>query len=396
MTEKKRRRPRGDDALYWSEARQRWVGIISLGTDGRGKRITKTRTGETPTEVRNQLKKLRKELDEKLRTPENYTVRRCIDDWLDDQDGRLDAETVTQYRGQAEKWIYPRIGERPLAELEAEELDKLLKEVAQHLAKRSLKMIRSTVRRSIRRAQVRKYVGINVAELVDLPAGQPGRPSRAMTEDQARTVLATARGERLENLVTVAFALGLRPGELRALRWGHVVAYAGGRWQPVTEIGADHDRLAVQVWRSSSRTGDTKTPKSRRTLELPGFAAAAMRRQWKANLALMRDVERTTDPSSYVFTREDGSPYTKYALIYFFKKITRAAGLGDSWHPHEVRHTFVSVLSNNGVKLQDISDAVGHENTRVTESVYRHVIAPEISGGATVMDSVFGTSTDEP
>jgi hypothetical protein len=36
-------------------------------------------------------------------------------------------------------------------------------------------------------------------------------------------------------------------------------------------------------------------------------------------------------------------------------------------------------------------DAMGHKSTHVTETVYRHVIAPAIRGDATVMDSVFDT-----
>ena len=44
------------------------------------------------------------------------------------------------------------------------------------------------------RAQKHDLIGKNVAEFVDLPEGQPGRPSRAMTEEQAGKVLATARG----------------------------------------------------------------------------------------------------------------------------------------------------------------------------------------------------------
>jgi hypothetical protein len=41
------------------------------------------------------------------------------------------------------------------------------------------------------------------------------------------------------------------------------------------------------------------------------------------------------------------------------------------------------------VPIQEISDTVGHKSTHVTETVYRHVIVPEIRGGATVMDDVF-------
>jgi hypothetical protein len=37
---------------------------------------------------------------------------------------------------------------------------------------------------------------------------------------------------------------------------------------------------------------------------------------------------------------------------------------------------------------------VGHKSAHVTETVYRHVIVPEIRGGATVMDDVFNDEDD--
>jgi hypothetical protein len=53
-------------------------------------------------------------------------------------------------------------------------------DVARVLSKSSLVKIKSTLVRSIRRAQKYDLIGRNVAELVDLPQGQPGHPSRAM------------------------------------------------------------------------------------------------------------------------------------------------------------------------------------------------------------------------
>jgi len=41
------------------------------------------------------------------------------------------------------------------------------------------------------------------------------------------------------------------------------------------------------------------------------------------------------------------------------------------------------------VPIREISDTAGRTSTHVTETVYRHVIVPEIRGGATVMDDVF-------
>ena len=81
---------------------------------------------------------------------------------------------------------------RPLTATDA---DKFFRELGGVLGKRSLVMIKSTLRRSIRRAQVHNLIGRNVVELIDLPAGQPGHPSRAMTQDQAAKVLKTASGK---------------------------------------------------------------------------------------------------------------------------------------------------------------------------------------------------------
>ncbi|HEY2640690.1 MAG TPA: tyrosine-type recombinase/integrase [Streptosporangiaceae bacterium] len=89
------------------------------------------------------------------------------------------------------------------------------------------------------------------------------------------------------------------------------------------------------------------------------------------------------------FCHENGAPYTSDQLNWRFSKMTRKAGIG-RWHAHEGRHTAVSIMSSNGVPIQEISDTVGHKSTHVTETVYRHVIVPEICGGATVMDDVLG------
>ena len=93
--------------------------------------------------------------------------------------------------------------------------------------------------------------------------------------------------------------------------------------------------------------------------------------------------------NNLVFCHEDGTQYTRDALNHRFSKVTRLAGIGH-WHAHEGRHTAVSIMSSNGVPIQEISDTVGHKSTHVTETVYRHVIVPAIRGGATVMDTVFG------
>jgi len=60
------------------------------------------------------------------------------------------------------------------------------------------------------------------------------------------------------------------------------------------------------------------------------------------------------------------------------------------WTLRELRHSFVSLLSDNDVPLEEISRLVGHKSTVVTELVYRKQIRPVMQSGAEAMDRIFG------
>lgn len=114
--------------------------------------------------------------------------------------------------------------------------------------------------RAIRHAEADDLVGRKVAALVRPPAGRQRRPSKAMTVDRARVLIDAAGPYRLHAHVVLLLTTGIRPEEARALRWDHLDLQVG----------------TVAVWRSDRAGGDTKTPRSRRTLKLPEIARAAL------------------------------------------------------------------------------------------------------------------------
>jgi hypothetical protein len=57
--------------------------------------------------------------------------------------------------------------------------------------------------------------------------------------------------------------------------------------------------------------------------------------------------------------------------------------------PRELRHSFVSLMSDAGVPIEKIARLVGHTGTTTTETVYRKQIRPVVMGGAEIMDSLF-------
>ena len=284
-------------------------------------------------------------------------------------------ETISNYRSLAQHHLIPYIGAAKLKKLTADELDKWMDDRAEELSNRTLRLIHQILERAIRHAQARDKVCRNVASLIILPDGQEGRPSRAMTLDQAVKLLDTAgpgSPHRLAAYVVVSLLAGVRTEEARALKWAEV----------------DLDEGTVAVYRSVRAKGDTKTRKSRRLLKLPKKAVEALREHRKRQAAERLQAGGTWQDHDLVFCRQDGTPLDRWQVRREFAVITKAAGLGEEWAPRELRHSFVSILSASGVRIEDISDLMGHSGTTVTESVYRHEIRPALTIGATAMNKI--------
>ena len=371
------RRSRGEGALYWNESRQRWMATVDLGFTPLGKRRRAYISAKTKTEAKTKLMALRRDQSDGLPLEQRgYTVGEAVQSWL--QFGLVGREpsTVENRRIVAEKHVIPALGSRRLVELTAEEVDAWLAEKARTLSTDSVVRLLSILRSSIHRAQARELVRRNVALLCQPPRGTVGRPSKSLTLDQARAVLAASEGTAMHAYVVVSLLTGARTEELRALKWDR--------------LDLDGDPPSIEVWRSVRRGGETKTPRSRRTLELPDRARDALR----THCQLQREARLEAGPrwvdQGLVFCTSHGTELDAANVRRSFRAVTRAAGLdSETWTPRELRHSFVSLLSNSGMPIEDIAHLVGHANTRTTEKVYRKELRPVLTKGARTMDAIF-------
>jgi integrase len=83
-----------------------------------------------------------------------------------------------------------------------------------------------------------------------------------------------------------------------------------------------------------------------------------------------------------VFTTATGTALDAANVRKMFRAVCRLAGIGDQWTPRELRHSFVSVMSQAGMAVEEIAHLVGHSSSRTTEVVYRHELRPVIRSGA--------------
>jgi integrase len=369
-----------------------YTGAIDLGTNGKGGRNRLKRKGRTKEIVKDKLRKAVAEIEAGIETSDSYTVEDTVLDWLAKGTKGLSAKTINDYKSLADSNLIPFIGAYKLKGLTADNVDDWLEDRRDHLTTRTLQAIHSILRRAIRRAQARDKVVRNVATLVDTPEGRKGgRPSKAMNLDQATTVLQHAKDDPLHAYVVLSLMTGVRTEEARALRWSHVVAWVpdAKEWRPVTETGFRRKKYAVYVWRSVREDGDTKTEKSRRTLEIPDDVARALKEHHAHQAKQRLQAGKAWQDNDLVFSTSVGTPLDAANVRRSFRRITMAAGLGVNWTPRELRHSFVSIMSDNGVTIEQIADLVGHRTTIVTQKVYRHQLKPVISTGATAMNSIF-------
>jgi integrase len=380
-----KRRSRGDGGLHWDEARQRWIASATVGYTPAGKRIVRKGSGKTKTEAKEKLKAVLRDHEDGLAiATNNFTVADAVNDWLNYGLNGRSERTIEKCRYLCQH-IISGLGARKLRDLSAADVDRWLASKAKILSTSTVQRLHECLNRAVIRAMARDKVKRNVVALCGVPKGQEGRPSKSLTLEQARAVLKAAENNALYAYVVISLLTGARTEELRALTWDHVDLDGQLDANPPMPP-------SIQVWRSVREGGDTKTKKSRRTLALPLRGVNALRRhrqlQDEARVQSGADWHRT----GLVFTSKVGTALDAANVRRAFRRVIKAAGLNPAdWTPRELRHSFVSLLSDSGVGLEDIAELCGHAGTRVTEAVYRHQLRPVLLNGATAMDRIFDT-----
>ena len=388
-----KRRGYGEDSIYFDHAsdcrdRQhhrgclgRWRGSVSMGFGAGGKRVRRKVSGRTKTEVKDKLQFLHDERRKGIRSSPKYTIQNAVDDWLaHGLDGRS-SKTISTNR-EVLAPLTGLIGAMRLTDLAAADVRSALAQLATSRSTRAVQMAHNSLVRAIRYAEGNDLVSRNVAALVVPPKGLEGRPSKSLTLPQAQALIRAAEGSRLHAYIVLCLMTGCRTEEARALRWDHVNLDGDPDAEPPVP---PH----VALWRSVRSHGDVKTQKSRRTLRLPAAVVDALKahrlKQAEDRLvagALWHD-------QGLVFASVVGTPLDPSHVRRSFRKLCEDAGIGPNWTPRELRHTFVSIMSEQGVPVEEIARLVGHSTTTTTEAVYRRELRPVISTGAEVMDKIF-------
>lgn len=80
----------------------------------------------------------------------------------------------------------------------------------------------------------------------------------------------------------------------------------------------------------------------------------------------------TGEPSNRFFLSSRGNPMSADAIRKMFKKTLLAAGLDESYSPHDMRHTFATDVLDGGADLRSVQEMLGHASLSTTQ-IYTHL-----------------------
>jgi integrase len=342
-----------------------YVGAVELPRED-GKRKRKPVYGKTEAEVIARKRKLQADLDRGLPLPDE---RRTTNDYLlwwgrEVLPGTVKDSTADDYRWILDHYVIPHVGGIRLAKLTPQHVQSMMRSLERGgLSPRTQRYARTVLGRALRHAERWGMVVRNVASLVDPPSLDGTKLDDALNLDEATLLLNAAKGDRLQALVSVALAVGLRRGEALGLLWSDVDLNEG----TVTVSGTLKRRPGIGLVRDTP-----KTASGRRTIPLPRVCVGALREHKRRQAAERLAAGPGWKMTDYVFTTPIGSPIDPRNLTRHYHALTERAGLGHGRF-HALRHSAATIMLSMGVPLEVISKTLGHAGYAITADIYAHV-----------------------
>lgn len=187
------------------------------GPDGKRRTVS----AKTKTECREKLRAAQGDADKGMVFDAgSLTVTTYLKNWLSDIEGTFKSpHTYPGYERMVNNHLIPTLGRNLLKSLTRAHLKALYKEKHKGLSARTVQYIHTTLHKALDDAVEDGLIPRNVTKGIDLPKDEE-KTVRVLSEDEARTMIRAARGDRLEALYILAVHTGIREGEILRLEWG--------------------------------------------------------------------------------------------------------------------------------------------------------------------------------
>lgn len=375
-----RRRPNGDGMVRKRED-GRWEGRIVVGHKNNGAPIFRYLSAGSQRELMDKLRDNKEEYRAvELTEGSGMTLGEWLDRWLEEYAAPTVRETtLSGYRRYIEKKIKPRLGDKQIGKVTAEDVQKLYRELgkegreADHpeyghkLSTTTVCRIHGVFHEAMAAAVREGLTARNPAEGITLPRKKPPMMNILNREQLERFMEEIKKDKVWHDFFYTELTTGLRRGEICGLMWSDFDE----------KKGALAVRRTVHTGEGGTLTmGETKTGQGRRTITLPPSTARLLAERKKHAF------------TQWIFPHplHPEQPVRPGGAYSHLKTVLKRAGLPDIRF-HDLRHTFATHALTSGVDAKTLSGILGHTRASFTLDTYTHVTgdmhrrAAEIVGG---------------
>lgn len=375
-------------ASYQRRGENSYLLNVEAGYNAKGKRIRKTKTIRVEEKLLKTKKKLKDYLNQELVkfqmevdageyiSPEKKTIESFTQDWVEKHAKKnLALRTQQNYIEKLNNYILPYLGHLKMSDIKPIHIVNFLDEVSQpHAAIRkkdglsdsTLYEIDKTLRVLFNKAVEWKI--ISDSPLSGLKRPKIKRKEMKFLESNEVVKLFEALKNEQSNwrmYFLTATMGGFRRGELIALQW--------------TDIDFENNEIIIKNSIPTFEKGiphmkSTKTDEIARIVPMPNWYMELLK-QYKAEYMkerLLLEEKWKGNGYEFIFHSGEGKPYWPATATSKWMKIKKKHGIKNV-RLHDLRHTMVTLLIEEGAALKAIQQRAGHSSSKITSDVYGHL-----------------------
>ena len=364
----------------------KWQGRVNLGTDINGKRKQKYFYGTTEKEVKKKLKDYFIQGEKyNANNIAKMTLEEFLVDWLENilvHTLKPKSYAIKEYI--IKQQIAPRIGMLQVNSLVASDVQQMINDmVKEDLSYSTIKKAYDTLNQRFKLAINQEQVNKNPTLGVVLPKQKNKKNSEIQyfSKEQCKELIEESRRiydynnknvYRLGELVPFLIFTGLRIGEAIALEW--------------KDIDYKHKTITVNknvVEVKSKETGkyilekqdSTKTDSSTRIIPISNNA-----------MECIKNLKEINGDKRFIFASQTGQYISPSNFNRMFRGIQKALNYEVTLGLLSLRHTFATLMLNNGIDVKIVSELLGHSNVSVTYNIYIHTIQSQKIKAINIID----------
>lgn len=357
-----------DKTYSWSlvDDKGTWTVRVRLVDEQTGKSVNRSKS--TGLKVKNSTKRQAKQLAPEIAKqlaeappPPPPVVRQFgyyVEEWLNNRDLTVRANTAKTYRDYAKNHILPSLGSYPVDEITWRMLQRFCDGLLATHSKPSVKKYFIVIRGALEDAMRDGAIQMNPERLVRWARAERKTASTALSATEAARLLKAAegKGEPVRAAVTLALCYGLRRSEVCGLRW----------------MDINFQKKTMHIRHTVTQNGNvlldddhTKTKGSNRVLALIDWTIPYLKQLRAAQM-------EAGFPMDKVVVWPDGRAARPDGISRTFQTLLKSNGF-EHIRFHDLRHTAATLLAEAGLPPKQLQSFLGHDDIKMTLDVYVHV-----------------------